>query len=193
MILIVDNQSNYIKRFLYFLDHNKIPYFLISNKKEDIVFDFEVVKGVILTGGPKTPEERDDLVLNHKIIERTFKKNVPLLGFCLSHEIIAKHFGGKISYFPKRVTGMRYSNQLLESSLFEGVSKEFIVRKNHYACVSKMPENFDLIATSKDCEIEVMKHREKEIYALQGHPETLEGDGVRIMINFLKKCGYDLK
>ena len=34
------------------------------------------------------------------------------------------------------------------------------------------PEEFDVIANSSLCDIESMKHKEKEIYGIQFHPEV---------------------
>ncbi len=190
MILIVDNQSNYIKKFLSFLENNKIDYFLVSNMEEESVVDYEKVQGIILSGGPKVPEERDDLEVDYNVIKKAVTKDIPILGFCLGHEIIANYFKGKISYMDNRILGLKYLDLMVYDEIMKDVPKKFILRKQHYGFVSKIPENFVLLASSSLCPIEIIKHKDKNIYGFQGHPETLEGDGLRIMLNFLKMCGY---
>src|SRR3989344_5568015 len=57
----------------------------------------------------------------------------------------------------------------------------------HYG-VATLPTNFKALGSSKNCPFEIIKHRTKPIYGLQGHPEVSK-DGTIIIKNFLKLCG----
>jgi GMP synthase (glutamine-hydrolysing) len=51
-----------------------------------------------------------------------------------------------------------------------------------------LPDQFILLARSRSYDVEAMKHREKDIYGVQFHPETSNEPGRKIAHNFLKLC-----
>ncbi|MAG02909.1 hypothetical protein CMI42_06230 [Candidatus Pacearchaeota archaeon] len=187
MILIIDNESSFIKYFQKDLEKASIN-FKVIKAEEDIDLDnFENIQGIILTGGRGTPLDRD-LINDYKAIDYF---NVPIIGFCIGHEAIADHFRGEISHLDEHQDKMEEIHILERDSLLEGVGDKIFLREKHYANVSKLPEEFKLLASSKVCPIEIMKHKLRPIYGFQSHPERSPGDGDIIMNNFLKICGID--
>ncbi|MGQ9513867.1 MAG: glutamine amidotransferase-related protein [Thermoproteota archaeon] len=69
-----------------------------------------------------------------------------------------------------------------EGEIFEGLPNPFTVREAHYCEVKKLPEDFLLLASMKDCHIQAMKHRSRTIYSTQFHPEG----GIRSSTNMVK-------
>ena len=63
-------------------------------------FDFDKVKGIILSGGPNSVS-----LINKKhreILEIIFEKKIPILGICYGFQILCQLLGGKISFGKKR-------------------------------------------------------------------------------------------
>ena len=58
----------------------------------------------------------------------------------------------------------------------------------HIDCATVMPYNFEIIAKSKSCKIEAIKHKKKKIYGVQFHPESSGKQGYQILDNFMKIC-----
>ena len=67
-----------------------------------------------------------------------------------------------------------------------------VIMESHYWEVCQLPPGFDLLASTRWCRIQVMKHRTLPIYAAQGHPEAYTGenpDGKRLIRNFAVATG----
>jgi GMP synthase (glutamine-hydrolysing) len=188
MLLIVDNQSAFIKKFkrqylaeqdfdYVFFDHNQ-PITLSAKTK---------IKGIILSGGKGNPYEPLNLTSNYVAL---MNFNVPVLGFCLGHEIIAVGYRGRI----KKLAEYHGKKELVtitkpEDSIFEGLNKtEVSLVKRHSFHVSELPPNFESLATSSTCSNEIIKHKSKPIYGFQSHPEVSGEDGMHMVKNFLKIC-----
>ena len=63
------------------------------------------------------------------------------------------------------------------------------VWSSHKDEVHTLPDEFEIIATSSLCDIEAMKHKEKEIYGIQFHPEVYHTPkGEFIFKNFYEIC-----
>ena len=58
--------------------------------------------GIILSGGPLNVYENKKVKINKKI----FKINIPVLGICFGHQIIAKEMGGKVKNSKFREFGL---------------------------------------------------------------------------------------
>ena len=55
--------------------------------------------------------------------------------------------------------------------------------------VAKLPDDFELLASSKDCKVQAMKHKNKPFYGLQFHPEVEHTEyGEKMFKNFVKNC-----
>ncbi|PLX23711.1 MAG: hypothetical protein C0599_03960 [Salinivirgaceae bacterium] len=188
MLLIIDNQSAFIKKFkrqylaeqdfdYVFFDHNQ-PITLSSKTK---------IKGIILSGGKGNPYEPLNLTSNYVAM---MNFNVPILGFCLGHEIIAVGYRGRI----KKLSEYHGKKEIVtitkpDDPIFKGLEKtEVSLVKRHSFFVAELPPNFESIAVSDTCDTEIIKHKTKPIYGFQAHPEVSGPDGILLVENFLKMC-----
>ncbi|MGQ9554855.1 MAG: glutamine amidotransferase-related protein [Anaerolineae bacterium] len=79
--------------------------------------------------------------------------------------------------------------QVKDDPLFAGLPKVMIMRCNHYCEVKQLPPGFELLATSKHCRIEAMRHATRPLYGTQFHPEAYEPpffDGRTLLKNFAR-------
>ena len=145
----------------------------ISNLKD--------VKGIILSGGPQSVF--DQKIKYNKDI---FKLNIPILGFCYGHQLIAHHFGGQIKGGQTKEYGTAKINILENSKLFKGLKKREQVWMSHSDSVVKLPKNFIKTSKTSDCSISSMANKVKNIYGLQFHPEVTHTiNGLKILENFV--------
>ena len=66
------------------------------------------------------------------------------------------------------------------------------VPEAHYCEIKTLPPGFELLASSPECRIEMMKHRERPLYGAQFHAEIWQApynDGEKIMRNFFRLAG----
>jgi GMP synthase (glutamine-hydrolysing) len=140
------------------------------------------VKGMILSGGPSSIYEEDAPQCDPEI----FTLNIPVLGLCYGHQLIASLFGGKVESAGKREYGMSYAVIDRPSSLLKGLERKQKVWMSHGDTVYELPEQFEILAHTENCPIAAFKHREKPIYGLQWHPEVIHTEkGMQMLRNFI--------
>ena len=141
-------------------------------------------KGIILSGGP-------DSVTNTytpRIPQVVFDLNIPILGICYGMQTLAEQFGGQVISSNQKEFGHSELDIQSNCVLFSGLEKTLNVWMSHGDQVQDLPDNFDLIASTKSAPIAAMQHIEKPIYALQFHPEVTHTEkGSTIIENFIFK------
>ncbi len=149
--------------------------------------DYDVSKidnliGIVLSGGPQSVTD-ENFPFNLKV----FELGLPILGMCYGHQLMAKHFGGKV----KKGTTSEYGKtvvQIGESDLFKGLEGGEVVWMSHADSVEELPKGFKTIGSSEGCPISAMANIEKNYYGLQFHPEvTHTVNGMTILENFAYK------
>jgi len=189
MLLIIDNQSTYIKQFKrHFLLENNIDFMFVEHNEPISVPDGKEITGIIISGGKGNPFEPLNLTTNYVAL---INYNVPTVGFCLGHEIIAVAYGGRIRKLPRyQKKKEKVVIDKHEDPLFMGITKKnLILQEKHSFEVSYLPPVFEILAHSAACPYEIIKHKEKPLYGFQSHPEVSEPDGMELMRNFFRMCG----
>lgn len=189
MLIIIDNQSSYIKTFKRnFLSEQDFDYIFFDHNQPITLSSKANIQGIILSGGRGTPYEPLNLTSNFIAL---MNFDVPVLGICLGHEIVSVAFRGRI----KRMTASinkKEKVRILDKSdpIFQGLdSQEVMMKEKHTHYVSELPPDFVNLAESESCKYEIIRHLEKPIYGFQGHPEVSGPDGMIIMKNFINMCG----
>ncbi|MFA6214369.1 MAG: gamma-glutamyl-gamma-aminobutyrate hydrolase family protein, partial [Candidatus Micrarchaeia archaeon] len=143
--------------------------------------------GIIISGGPTLLSKVD---LKEFLAPFQFLKDasVPVLGVCLGHQIIGLLHGSKISHGDE-VKKMESVSFLKGDPLFSGVETGSLFQEAHFEYIT-LPRGFELLAKSKSCANEAMKHRQKKLYGVQFHPEASGEKGKAILENFVKMCGH---
>lgn len=144
--------------------------------------DLENLDGIILTGGPQSIHSGDSLKLNPEILNL----NVPVLGICYGMQALAFHFDGEISEAEKGEYGKTPLFVDQRSNLYENVAQESIIWMNHRDQVTKIADGFKKTAWTLNCPIAGFENEEKNIYAVQFHPEVAHSEyGFQILENFV--------
>lgn len=149
---------------------------------------FKQAKGIVFSGGPASVYDTEVPSFNAAILDL----GIPILGLCYGHQLIAKTLGGEVAKASIGEFGIaslcsdyRGGNAYTSSPLFENISLPTQVWMSHQDAVVALPEGFEPIASTKDCEFAGMQNLSKKIFSLQCHIEvkdTPEGDV--ILFNF---------
>ncbi|MCG7923119.1 MAG: gamma-glutamyl-gamma-aminobutyrate hydrolase family protein [Candidatus Thiodiazotropha sp. 'RUGA'] len=189
MLLIIDNQSQYIRQFKRrYLDDRDIPHLIFEHNEQINFSKLPEISGLMISGGKGNPYEPLNLTTNFVAL---MNLDVPTIGFCLGHEIIGVAWQAKI----KRLRDYQNKKQLvnidvLDDPIFAGLGKsDFIIQKRHRYHLPAAPLGFVVLAHSDICPVEVIRHFEKPIYGFQGHPEVSGKDGLLMVNNFIGMCG----
>ena len=125
--------------------------------------------GIVLSNGPGDPSLLTDA---HEVIKSLIKKDYPLFGICLGHQLLAHAMGGT-TY--KLKFGHRGSNHPVLNTITKRVA---ITTQNHgYAMdTKKMPKDFEITHVNVNDETnEGIRHVSKPIFSVQFHPESSPG------------------
>ena len=145
-------------------------------------------KGIILTGGPNSCYEADSPTYQKEL----FELGIPVLGLCYGAQLMMHVLGGKVEKADVSEYG---KTELLvdkkDSRIFEGVSEKTIVWMSHTDYISQVPNGFEIIGTTDACPCAAMQNTDKNIYAVQFHPEVTHSQfGSQMLYNFLYEvCG----
>jgi len=139
------------------------------------------IKGIILSGGPNSVYDE-----NAPYIEKAlYELNKPVLGICYGMQITQYLFGGKVSPSDKREYGKSELTIIEDSVLTKDVPKTSTVWMSHGDHVDELSTDFKLLATTESC-MAIAKHKTKDIYNLQFHPEVTHTTfGETIIKNFV--------
>jgi GMP synthase (glutamine-hydrolysing) len=147
-------------------------------------------KGVILSGSPASVHD-DNAPLAPQAV---FDAGIPVFGICYGQQVTAHQLGGRVEGGHHREFGRAEITIHKDSPLFEGVWKqgsEYQVWMSHGDRVTKLPEGFEVVATSENAPLAIAVNEERKYYTTQFHPEVVHTpDGGKILANFVHKiCG----
>lgn len=188
MVLMIDNYDSFTYNIVQYCLELGADLKVIRNDELTV----EQIKAlnpekIIISPGPATP---DDAGVCLDVIKE-FADTTPIMGICLGHQSIAQVFGGEVIRAPKMMHGKTSSIEILHDDLiFKGLPKKMTETRYHSLTVNKenLPDN--IIVTSKsldDGEIMSLKIKDKDIYGVQFHPESVMSEyGHEMLDNFLK-------
>lgn len=147
--------------------------------KECISFNFDKADGILLSGSP----QGDDIVEHHLPFFHWLKSyEKPVLGICAGHHIAGYLYGAELLRGEEPESGDFTVEILEDNQLFSGLPQKITVKQMHNDSIS-LPPGFELLATSKTCHNQIMKHWNKPLYSCQFHPEYYNQ---KLIQNFLR-------
>ena len=145
-------------------------------------------KGIILTGGPNSCYEEGAPTCSKEL----FEMGIPVLGLCYGAQLMMHVLGGKVE--KAEVSEYGKTEVLVdktESKLFTDVSEKTICWMSHTDYISHLAPGFEISAHTADCPVATAENEDKNLYAIQFHPEVLHtAEGTKMLSNFvLGVCG----
>ena len=144
-------------------------------------------KGIILTGGPNSCYEEGAPTYTKEL----FELGIPVLGLCYGAQLMQHILGGKVERAEVQEYGKTEVFVDPNSRLFEGVQPTTICWMSHFDYISKTAPGFNICAHTADCPVAAAENPEKNLYAIQFHPEVLHTiEGKTMLFNYVRNiCG----
>ena len=140
-------------------------------------------KGIIFTGGPNSVYGEDSPLCDKDI----FELGIPVLGICYGSQLMSHVLGGSVATAPVSEYGKTEVSVDNSSKLFDGVQSSTICWMSHTDYIERAPENFKIIGHTPVCPVAAMECEEKNLYAVQFHPEVMHTqEGTKMLSNFVK-------
>ncbi len=137
---------------------------------------------IVLSGSPSSVWDKDAPSIDKYLLEI----DIPILGICYGMQLIVHVLGGEVEISSKREFGPAHIEILENDPLFHAIhSKE--VWMSHGDKILTLPEGFLSLAKTANSPIASIKHKAKQIYGMQFHPEVVHTPcGKDILKNFLR-------
>ena len=189
MILLLDNYDSFVHNLARYVRRLGLETRVIRNDALSVA-EIRALNpcAIILSPGPCAPRQAGcslDVV-------RGLAEEVPMLGICLGHQVIAEAFGGQTVRSPAPVHG-RTANLVHDGrGLFTDLPSPLRVARYHSLCAdaARLPACLRATASTDDGVVMAIEHRTRPIFGVQFHPESvLTEGGYRLLANFLTLAG----
>jgi len=187
MILMIDNYDSFTYNIVQYCRELGADLKIIRND-EMSVKEIEALnpQKIIISPGPASPDEAG---VTLDVIDY-FQDKLPILGICLGHQSIAQVFGADVVRAKNMMHGKTSKIKHSTCKIFDALPEEFTATRYHSLIVDKntLPKKIEPTAYSMDDnEIMALKIKDKDIYGVQFHPESIMSEfGHEIIGNFLK-------
>ena len=185
MILVIDNYDSFTYNLVHYI--GELGEEVIVKRNDEVTLqDIALLnpKKIVISPGPCTPYEAG---ISIDLIKAS---SVPILGVCLGHQSIGAAFGGKIIKAPEIFHGKLSEITHSNKDLFKDIDNPYSVVRYHSLIVEKssLPDELEITSVLKDNPdiIMAVQHKQRPIYGVQFHPESIETDfGKKLIQNFL--------
>ena len=184
-VLVVDNYDSFVYNLVQYLAQLGVECVV---RRNDAVTVGEALalrpEAIVISPGPCDPDRAGISVE----LVRAAADRCPILGVCLGHQAIAQAFGGHIVRAPQIMHGKRSPIEHDGDGLFSGLPAPFMATRYHslVAEPASLPPCLEVTARTADGVIMGLAHRERPIYGVQFHPESIATEhGHRLLGNFL--------
>lgn len=193
MILVIDNYDSFTYNLVHYLEELGARTRVVRNDAITVQAALAMgAEAVVLSPGPCTPNEAGICLP----LIRGAAPELPILGVCLGHQAIGQAFGGEVVAAKEvrhgKTSPIRHDGQ----GLFADLPQNFDAVRYHSLAVARdqLPDCFIVDAETADGEIMALRHRERPVFGLQFHPESIGSEhGKDLLARFLTLAGVKLE
>jgi len=149
-------------------------------KEENLLQSIRVHQpmGIVLSNGPGDPRSYKSALV---LLEKLMQTNIPLLGICLGHQLLALAQGAK-------VTKLRYGHHGINHPVMELRTKKIAITSqnhNYVVCRENLPNHAEITHISCfDNTLQGLSFRNGLYRSFQGHPEGRPGPkNIRVVVS----------
>jgi len=189
MLLIIDNYDSFTYNLVHYAQELGADTHVIRNDGMSAGEALALgAQGVILSPGPKTPNEAG-IMLD---FIKTAPKTLPIFGVCLGLQAIGQAYGGRVIQAKKIMHGKVSPVEHDGTGMLAGIKSPFNATRYHSLALDKtsMPDCLAVNGWTADGEIMSARHTSRPVHGVQFHPESIASEfGHDIIANFLELAG----
>jgi anthranilate synthase component 2 len=186
MILVVDNYDSFTWNLVQYLKEIGAE---VRVARNDAMSAADALASgaaaILISPGPGTPDQGG---ISLELVAACAAAGRPLLGVCLGHQAIGRHFGGRVVRAPAPMHGKVSEIAHDGGGVFAGLPSPFPATRYHSLCVARasLPDCLIATASADDGTVQGLRHRTLPIHGVQFHPESIaSAHGHALLANFL--------
>ncbi|MDG9704528.1 aminodeoxychorismate synthase component I [Streptomyces sp. DH37] len=171
--LLIDNYDSYTYNLYQLIaEVNGVEPTVVTNDSPDAAdIDLSAFDCVTISPGPGHPGRSRDFGVSARILETA---DIPVLGVCLGHQGIGQAEGARIVPAPEPRHGFLTSVKHDGQGIFEGLPQNFTAVRYHSLHVAEpLPDTLVATAWAEDGVIMGLRHRDRPVWGVQFHPESV--------------------
>jgi len=141
-------------------------------------------KGIVLSGSPASVTEEN----SPRAPQFVFEMGLPILGICYGQQTMCEQLGGKVEGSDHKEFGRATVTVQKATGPFQGIwqtGNNEQVWMSHGDRVVKIPEGFEVVASSEGAPFAAIADEKRKFYGVQFHPEVAHTPhGAELIRNF---------
>ena len=183
MILVVDNYDSFTWNLVHYLQQEGVD---VRVERNDALSASDALasgaEAILISPGPGTPDEAG---ISLDLVAACAEARRPLLGVCLGHQAIGRHFGGRVVRAPAPMHGKTSAIDHDGSGVFAGLPSPLTATRYHSLTLEpeSLPDELVVNAKAEDGTIQGLRHRALPIHGVQFHPESIASEHGRTLLH----------
>ncbi|MEA4911421.1 MAG: glutamine-hydrolyzing GMP synthase [Oscillospiraceae bacterium] len=167
MIIVIDFGGQYNQLIARRVREQNVYCEVVPYKKALEVIREKKPKGIIFTGGPQSAYADNAPTIDAEI----FSLGIPVLGICYGAQLMAYLLGGRVQRIENREFG-KVEIETVPGSLIARATGGGVCWMSHTDQIVEPPAGFTVTASSESCGVAAMENADRQLYAVQFHPEV---------------------
>lgn len=187
MIFVLDNYDSFTWNIVHYLRELGAE---VRVERNDALTAAEALAtgaaGFLISPGPGRPEAAGASL---DLVAACAEARRPLLGVCLGHQAVARHFGARVVRAEAVMHGKTSAVGHDGSGLFEGLPSPLTAARYHSLTVApeSVPDCLAVNARADDGTLQGLRHRALPLHSVQFHPESVASqEGHWLLGNFIR-------
>ena len=194
-ILVIDNYDSFVYTLVSYLRELGADVDVVRNDDipaAEIADTVTAYDGVLLSPGPGVPAESG---VCPPLLSWAETSGMPVFGVCLGHQALGEVFGAEVTHSPVLMHGKTSTITHDGEGIFFGCPSPLTVTRYHSLAIVDETldlEKFTVTARTDDGIVMAIEHREKPLFGVQFHPESVLTEcGYLMLGNWLEVCGLE--
>ena len=135
------------------------------------------IAGIIITGSPSMVTDLEPWgIATVKWLKEVVEKNIPVLGICFGHQLLAHTFGGSVDFHElgeeKGEVEIHLTEEGKKDLLLGVLPEHFCAYASHFQTVTKLPDKAIVLAKNNFESFHALRFKDN-VWGVQFHPECV--------------------